>query len=233
MRLHAGALHIWHADLDAAGAEVEDLLDEQERERAARIVGEPARRRWKAARGMLRMLLGGYLGMGPGTLRFAREAHGKPMLDLPDMGRLHFNLSHSGALGVYALTDMCAVGVDVELTERDARTRSHSVDFLRGWVRREAHGKCVGTGVRNPTGVPPTESSDLWISELDLGPRAVAAVAMALEPVDFQVFTIDSGILGIYPASNTITTLDEPNVSEETRAGHLTIVGSAGQPIPI
>jgi 4'-phosphopantetheinyl transferase len=118
MRLHAGALHIWRADLDVAGRQIERLLDEPERERAARIVREPARRRWMAARGVLRMLLGAYVGMEPSALRFAWGPSGKPKLALPEASRLRFSLSHSGGLAVYALSEIGAVGVDVELVHR-------------------------------------------------------------------------------------------------------------------
>jgi 4'-phosphopantetheinyl transferase len=255
MRLHAGAVHIWAADLDAVDTQIERLLDEQERERGARIVREPVRQRWMAARGVLRVLLGNYLHEHPSALRFAREARGKPMLDLPGGGRLRFNLSHSGGLAVYALTEMCAVGVDVELVDRRMgavgrpdevalaqrvlgsataeRLRKldpqpHRQDFLRAWVRHEAEGKRLGVGarheaegrrlgvgVRNSPVQARMRGSRPWIAELDLGRDAVGAVALAVAPVDFQVYAIDFRACGsILPVSTIMTHHDEPNVSK-------------------
>jgi phosphopantetheinyl transferase len=215
MRLHADAVHIWRADLDAVGPQIEGLLDERERERAERIVREPVRQRWMAARGVLRVLVGAYVDEHPSALRFAQEARGKPMLDLPGGGRLRFNLSHSYGLAVYALTEMCAVGVDVELVARHSNARAHRPDFLRAWVRHEAEGKRLGVGVRNTPVQARYRSSPPWLAELDLGRDAVGAVALARAPVDFQVYAIDFRASGsILPAGANTTHEDEPSVSK-------------------
>jgi 4'-phosphopantetheinyl transferase len=240
MRLHAGAVHIWRADLDAVGPQIEGLLDERERERAARIVREPVRQRWMSARSVLRALLGAYMDEHPSALRFAQETRGKPMLDLPGGGRLRFNLSHSGGLAVYALTEMCAVGVDVELVARrmgavgrpdevalaqrvlggataerlrKLEPRARRPDFLRAWVRHEAEGKRLGVGVRNTPMQARAIGSRPWITELDLGRNAVGAVALARAPVDFQVYAIDFRASGsILPVGANTTSKDEPSV---------------------
>lgn len=217
MRLHAGALHIWRADLDATRPEIERLLDEQERERAARIVREPARRRWIVARGVLRMLLGAYTEVEPSALRFAREADGKPTLALPARSQLRFSLSHSGGLAVYALTEIGAVGVDVELVNRRAQSRrriekalagrvSHGApterlvspdaqarhrELLCAWVGHEAEGKRLGVGARSATGSTVMGASPPWIARLELGEEAVGAVALAVKPVYFRVNAVD------------------------------------------
>ncbi len=241
MRLHAGALHIWRADLDAVGPQVERLLDEAERERAARIVREPAKRRWTAARGVLRMLLGAYVRVEPSALRFALGAYGKPRLAFPEARRLRFSLSHSGGLAVYALTEIGAVGVDVELVSRRARDgrraretalarrvlgcvtteRMGGIDvqtgqreLLRAWVRHEAEGKRLGVGAMCASGRP-AGSSPPWTVELELGEEAVGAVALADAPVDFRVNEVDFRAGRIYPASRHDTPFEpEPNVSQ-------------------
>lgn len=249
MRLHAGALHIWRANLDAVGDEVELVLDERERERAERIVREPARRRWVAARGVLRTLLGAYLDERPSALRFAYEARGKPMLGLPSPagaptlpspagaptldrpagtptpdsragGRLRFNLAHSGGLAIYALTELCSVGVDVELVARHPRARVHGREFLRAWVRHEAEGKRLGVGVGVGVGDTPertrARTSRPWMAELDLGDSAVGAVALAVAPVDSQVYELGLGACGsILPANTTATRENEASVSSQ------------------
>jgi 4'-phosphopantetheinyl transferase len=195
LRLETGAVHVWRVDLDRVGARFAGLLDRNELGRAERIAREPARRRWMAARGALRALLGAYTEEHPGALRFTSGVHGKPMLDLP-YGQLHFNLSHSGGLAVYAVTETSPVGVDVELMARP-NARPRGPDFLRAWVRTEAEGKRIGVGVRDrprpaPTPTPArTGEPASWISELDLGSEAVGAIALAAAPVDFRVYAID------------------------------------------
>jgi hypothetical protein len=215
MRLRAGAVHIWRADLDAVGDEFEWVLDRQEIARAGRIVREPVRRRWVAARGVLRVLLGAYLDeQDPSCLRFAREAAGKPKLEFCGEPRLHFNIAHSGALAIYALTEIGQVGVDVELLAHRPNGRIHGREFLRTWVRQEAEGKLLGTGVRNRVA---TQSSCLraWITELDLGKDAVGALALSTGPVDFQVYEIDfRAHRSILPTKATTTSCDERNVSQ-------------------
>jgi 4'-phosphopantetheinyl transferase len=233
LRLDRGAVHVWQADLDAAGEGFGELLDRREWERAQRIARQPSRRRWVAARGLLRALLGGYLEEDPSALRLAQEGHGKPVLDLPGGSRLRFNLSHSGALAVYAVTELCPIGVDVELVERriDAqasparppdevalaervlgsataehlRTLDPPVrrrEFLRAWVRHEAEGKRLGTGVRNAPDRAQAGSSRPWIADLELGCGAVGAVALGIPPVDFRVYAIDfRGCGSILPAA--------------------------------
>jgi 4'-phosphopantetheinyl transferase len=180
---------LWRADLAAAPEELGELLCAEERERASRIVRERDRVLWARSRGVLRALLGRYLDRDPRALRFVPGAHGKPAL-LPegaapaadlgptlaaDLGPipaadLRFNLSHSGAIALYAVGAGRELGVDIEC----ARER-YTAEFLRAWVTREATVKCRGTGLATPSqGSPP----DLWTAELDVGPQAAAAVTV-------------------------------------------------------
>ena len=197
-RATVGVLDLWRADLAAASDGLEDLLCADERERARRMRGAREQRLWIRSRGVLRALLGRYLDRDPRTLRFALGPHGKPALC--DEGAwpaadLRFNLSHSGPLALYAVTAVHAVGIDVEVARREidelaiaarvlgreqaqrlssldpeARTRA----FLRAWVANEAAVKCRGTGLAEPGENP---AGELWTAQLDLGPRAAAAVA--------------------------------------------------------
>jgi phosphopantetheinyl transferase len=237
MRLQAGALHIWRADLDSAAGQTERLLDERELERAGRIAREPVRRRWMAARGVLRTLLGQYLDEDPMALRFALGPHGKPALDCASASGLHFSLSHSGGLAVYGLSETCAVGIDVELVSRRPRARAYSRDFLRAWVRHEAETKRLGAGGGGgPNRTHPADSnswigelprggddpdrtgsaaSHPWIAELQLGRGAVGAVALATTPLDFQVYPVNFRSCGsILPVGQTTPGGHESNVSK-------------------
>jgi 4'-phosphopantetheinyl transferase len=214
MRLHAGALHVWQADLDAIEGAVEMVLSNRERERAARIVREPTRRRWTVARGVLRVILGEYLQEDPNALRFAEEPHGKPMLSFPSGTQLRFNLSHSGGLAVYALSVTSAVGVDVELVGRGSTTSAHHRDFLRAWVRHEAEAKRLGLGLKGMGFARRASGPRPWIAALDLGPTAEGAVALANTPVDFQVYPVDFRSYGsILPTGTIKPTRYESNVS--------------------
>lgn len=186
-------MHVWRADLTSVAPDLGELLCKQERARAERIVNKHEGELWRRSRGLLRELLGRYLGLEPASLHFAVGEHGKPALD---RDRLPFNMSHSGELALYAFSDAGAVGVDVELARRpvdevaiaarmlgeDVAQRLQALDpatrqreFLRAWARHEAELKCLGVGIGDAgaerTGHRP------WVEELELGPTAGAAVA--------------------------------------------------------
>jgi 4'-phosphopantetheinyl transferase len=131
-QLPEGVAHVWKVDLTTADERLEELLSEQERARAARLLSERDRLHWTRSRGLLRALLGRYLDVDPGTLRFTAGAHGKPeLLDRSgtsavaaatagaiDPSSLSFNLSHSDTLALYCFARGVAVGVDVEVDRR-------------------------------------------------------------------------------------------------------------------
>jgi 4'-phosphopantetheinyl transferase len=122
-----------------------------ERSHAERIVSQRRREMWIRARGVLRSLLGSYLGIDPTTASFTIGEHGRPALatdppsDTPalpaDAGSEHdatrlpprnhpqldFNLSHSRALALYAFTYEGPVGVDIEVSRRPSDDRSVGV----------------------------------------------------------------------------------------------------------
>jgi 4'-phosphopantetheinyl transferase len=212
-------VHVWRADLTAVGDDLTRLLSSDERARAQRFLHAHSGQLWKRARGVLRALLGGYLGIDPSILRFAVGEHGKPTLladalgarrtlgsvggplaQQPNAASLSFNLSHSGALALYAFARERAVGVDVEVAKRPIDELAIAArvfgpesaqcletlkppirkrEFLRAWVRHEAALKCVGTGVGRSAG---SSRGQLWVAELDLGWQAAAAVALERPP---------------------------------------------------
>jgi 4'-phosphopantetheinyl transferase len=180
VRARTDIVQIWRADLAAIGDGLEDLLCAAELARAARISPERRRTLWARSRGLLRALLARHVGADPRELRFALGPHGKPALDPHGSASdLRFNLSHSGSLALVAVSSGREVGVDIER----ARER-HTAEFLRAWVAREAAVKCDGGGLLassqgfGPQGGAPPPPADLWTAALDLGPRAVAAVAV-------------------------------------------------------
>lgn len=210
--LAPAAIDVWRVDLSASGERALGALSAQERGRVARIVGPAEQRLWSRSREILRDLLGRYLKADPGSLELVVGDHGKPRLGGRWSGRrLHFNLSHSGELALYAFRECGAVGVDVQLLREpiqgrhgdrvalaarvfgaDAAARlgklgpeSREREFLRLWTRYEAELKRRGTGI-GTAGAEKRGGDEAqlepWIVELDVGPRAVAALASERDP---------------------------------------------------
>jgi len=211
--LAGAAVHVWRVDLTTVGDELADSLCAAERERALGIAGEGARRLWSRSRGVLKELLGRYLRERADAVMLNVERNGKPQLT-GDVGRaLYFNLSHSRQLALYAFTAVGSIGVDVEVVrekgspaggnrvalarrafgEQEARrlnalqpaAREH--EFLRLWTRHEAELKRRGIGLGAASVGDPAGSqahAEPLIVELDVGPRAVAALAAERVPAN-------------------------------------------------
>jgi 4'-phosphopantetheinyl transferase len=194
--LAAGAVHVWRADLAAAGEHFGELLCAEEQARAARFVSARDGELWRRSRGLLRALLGRYLERDPRSLQFVVGEHGKPALAGDTSALPAFNMSHSGELALYAVSDAGAIGVDVETARRPidevaiaARTLGDSEaqrlqilapparrrEFLRLWTRYEAQLKCLGVGIGNTQAI--VEEFRPVVTELGLGPDTRAAVA--------------------------------------------------------
>jgi 4'-phosphopantetheinyl transferase len=170
--LAAGEVHVWWASVDETAPPLEELastLSTDEQERAARFVFDRHRRRFQAARGLLRAILSRYTGRPPGALRFEYGAKGKP--SLVDGGDLRFNVSHSDGMAAYALTRGREIGVDIErirpLDDPDVIARhffsAPEQEALRAlapgrklegfytcWTRKEAYVKARGEGLGHP-----------------------------------------------------------------------------------
>jgi len=168
-------VHVCRAPLtltEAQGSVFRPLLSDDEQERFDQALNEKVKRRFLAARGMLRILLGRYLDTAPERLRFDYNEHGKPSLNDPKMP-LSFNVSHSGKIGLFAITWNRDIGVDVEHQKpgspndrMDIARRFFSVaeydslatvpDLLRReafyqcWTRKEAFVKAKGVGMSLP-----------------------------------------------------------------------------------
>jgi 4'-phosphopantetheinyl transferase len=185
---------VWRADLDQARDELLELLSAEEQARASRLPSARNQRRWARSRGVLRALLGLYLGTDPAVLRFRTGEQGKPSLEPPEIS---FSLSHSAAVALYAVTPTAAVGIDVELAQRSVdelaiarrilepavATRlealppaERSREFLSSWARHEARVKRLGIGIGSP--LPPA-TQPAWCTDLDLD---AGAGALAVEP---------------------------------------------------
>jgi 4'-phosphopantetheinyl transferase len=204
-QLSDGVLHVWRADLASEGDATLTLISNAERERAAAIHDERSGVMWARSRGVLRALLGRYLGVDAGTLSFEVGPRGKPSLAARDgaPAALSFNLSHSGELALYAVAPArLAVGVDVQVADRrvnavaiarrmfgeSAASSLQALEddeaqreFLRLWVRHEAALKCSGVGLTGASEAA-AQHARCWIEELHVGAGQWAAVAAPVAP---------------------------------------------------
>ena len=170
--LEQGRIEIWSVALDGAAAHtaaLEAVLPQDERARAERFAFAAGRRRFVAARGALRRVLGAYLDLAPEDVVFAYGRKGKPYLTGAAAG-LHFNLSHSGERALIALGRI-PLGVDIErlrpLRDPDAIARRFFSEaeraalaaqtaerkaeaFFACWTGKEAYVKAVGDGLTIP-----------------------------------------------------------------------------------
>lgn len=159
-------VQLWCAATDVAVDP--GMLSPDEHERAGRFRFDRDRRRWMAARVLLRRVLAGQLRCAPSSLTFTCSDYGKPMI----AGHpLHFNLSHSGNLAICATTRATEIGVDIEQIRAidgiDALFRSISSvreyaafrsllpaqrprAFFETWTVKEACVKANGTGLTTP-----------------------------------------------------------------------------------
>ena len=167
-------LHVWRASLDFPPALLERMaktLSANENERADKFLIARARERFVAARGILRHLLGMYLGLHADKIDFSYGPQGKPSLAATHDSRLSFSVSHSQAMGLFAFCGGEDVGVDIEEVKTDFKgmqIASHFFSaeeiarlaklppevadraFFECWTGKEAYVKARGEGLSLP-----------------------------------------------------------------------------------
>jgi 4'-phosphopantetheinyl transferase len=174
--LRPGTVEVWSVALDdqppALLQLIQTLVSADEAERARKFYFERDWRRFLVGRGILRLLLGNYLGRGPRELVFTYGPHGKPVLASAGEPPVEFNLAHSDGLALLAFTRAAPLGVDLERI-RDmpdweqiahtyfppreiARVYAAAPDqrrqaFFRAWTRQEALLKAAGVGLGGGT----------------------------------------------------------------------------------
>jgi 4'-phosphopantetheinyl transferase len=173
--LTADEVHVWQIVLNRPIDEVEELqtlLASEEISRADRFRFERDRRRFVVVHGLLRVILGRYLGLKPSQLRFVYSDYGKPALaPAPATRGLSFNLSHTHELALVAVTRDRQLGIDLEhirhipeveqIAERffspqeneiiQALTGSERLEaFFQCWTCKEAYIKARGEGLSLP-----------------------------------------------------------------------------------
>jgi 4'-phosphopantetheinyl transferase len=175
LQLPEGETHIWRANLDLTPEILDRLrstLDKDEKARADRFHFAPDRDHFTACRGILRELLGGYLGVSPASVEFSYAAYGKPAYSLRDLcPPIRFNISHSRGLAVLAFCRNREIGIDLEFIEpefggeeiaeryfseaelAELRALPEAVKpegFFLCWTRKEAYLKARGLGLQMP-----------------------------------------------------------------------------------
>jgi 4'-phosphopantetheinyl transferase len=162
-------VHVWRVDLKAWEKEADsllELLDQEERERAARFKFPAPRNQFLISRALLRRALGRYQQIEAREVRFRTTANGKP--ELGEGGDLRFNLSHTEGVTVFAIARNRQVGIDVERIREDTNAMElaerffsrqevqwlqsqpaaqHIPSFFTCWTAKEAYIKAQGEGL--------------------------------------------------------------------------------------
>ena len=171
--LSEGDVHIWLIALDDPAVNVGDIfrevLSEDEKTRASRLLTGVYRDRFVTARGYMRIILSRYLDMHPGEIRFQYNKNGKPAIR-PDVNSKHvsFNLSHSRNIALCAVTLNAAIGIDIEYPRlvpraekilerffselereyfRTQPDKTKELAFMNLWTVKEAYSKALGRGL--------------------------------------------------------------------------------------
>jgi 4'-phosphopantetheinyl transferase len=208
--IQAGEVHVWLATLDPASTDayrLSHVLSSDELDRAEGFASPEARRRFVAARGILREVLGACLGVLPSSLIFTHGPHGKPRL--AGEGReISFNISHSGEVVLCAVCKGAEVGVDVERVRTDVdhlavagrffsprevaelrsladQTRTRA--FFSCWTRKEAIIKALGVGLPNML-----KDFDVSLAP-GVSPEVIATRPDPEEKLQWTLFDLDPG----------------------------------------
>jgi 4'-phosphopantetheinyl transferase len=172
--LEGGQVHVWCAGLEMDGEQQHKLqasLSSDELKQAEGFRFDRHREWFIVRRAVLRKLVAHYLGETPARIAFGYGPNGKPYVLKPGTARLHFNLSHSNAVALYAFATDGEVGIDVEeirqlpdasaialryfSSDENAALRRVNAPqrleaFFNCWTRKEAYVKATGEGLMRP-----------------------------------------------------------------------------------
>jgi 4'-phosphopantetheinyl transferase len=170
LKIEPHSVHLWRAATTISEQEEQEfraVLSADELQRADRFHFPIHRRRYIAARGMLRHLLADYLDVLPSEIAFLYSHYKKPYLAETD---LQFNISHSHEMVVFAFTQKFPLGIDIEKIEptfKDSVAERYFSEaeyaqliglpepqqipaFYWIWSRKEALVKATGQGLHFP-----------------------------------------------------------------------------------
>lgn len=169
IKLLKNDLHVWCVVLSSKSSVIstqfEKYLSESEIYRMNRFRFDSDKARFRIARGVLRKILAQYLEILPNELNFHYTKYGKPYIKNHD---LHFNISHSHNIILYAISKQYPVGIDVEFCKPDIDCLAVAEQFCspheykellqlplniranrfyQYWTRKEAFVKAMGLGL--------------------------------------------------------------------------------------
>ncbi len=168
----APTIEIWTVDLDGVttalggAAALIGQLTASDQSRLGGMRDATERTRRAAAWIALRTAAATALGVAPGVLEIARDAHGKPIVADHE---LEISLAHAGHLGLIGISRAGPIGVDIDQVRAvtlSGERRAHLValaaaladgtlvpdadteaGFVQGWTRIEAVAKARGDGL--------------------------------------------------------------------------------------
>ena len=189
MDLDIAEIHIWsdtllesREDYDVLNA----LLSLDEQARAKRYLRRDDALRYVMSRVRLRSLLAEYTGVPVKGITFCYGPNGKPGLLLQESCRdIHFSVSHTSGLTLFAFALGEDVGVDIESTAQDIDVLAASTHFLgaaelahfnstssevrkslffKYWTRKEACLKLLGIGLSGePKTIDVSTPPTVWV----------------------------------------------------------------------
>ncbi len=213
LQLTTGDVHVWRASFQQLTPLLHHfnaLLSQDEQMKAGRYRFDDNRDEYIIARGLLRHLLGSYLGQDAKGLRFFYNPYGKPALsNEAGQERLSFNLSHAHGYILYVFTRGREVGIDIERIRPEAAhdgvaerffsnkevstlralpRHAQAIGFFNCWTRKEAYIKARGEGLSIP----------LNQFDVSLVPGEPAALLESrVDPADTSRWTLKSLDMGI------------------------------------
>jgi 4'-phosphopantetheinyl transferase len=226
--LSPGVVHVVRVDLDRASPDwmpYMDNLTDGEKDRAWRFRFDEPRRQFVMVRAILRRILASCCEMTSAQIPLTFGNHGKPSLQFDSLPvttpRIEFNVSHSGDVGLIAISAGAAVGIDVETSDRttsilelaqryfsskeSAALRNLPTDlqtagFFRGWTSKEAYIKAKGAGL----------ALSLASFHVEIDPtRPAALLAVDNDPAEPANWTTQS--LEIEPPYSATVMVARPN----------------------
>jgi 4'-phosphopantetheinyl transferase len=165
-------VNIWKIDYKSFSGDEKQwlhILNNQEQTRAQKFHYQADRKRYRVTRALLKIILSRISGNNPVDISFSYNNHGKPYLK--NTQKISFNVSHSGDLGLIAVSDLTLLGIDVEKyrkridpnrmakrffsmseqKELSLLSDNHILEgFFNGWTRKEAVIKALGLGLAMP-----------------------------------------------------------------------------------
>ena len=168
-QLPKGEIHLWTASLVSSSETIKRLrsvLSPQEKKRASYFKFESKQHAYIITQAVLRVLISAYLDIEPAEVILVASKKGKPFLI--NEPSLHFNISNSHEICVYAFSRDAEVGIDIEkirelpdidqLIEKNLTSREkayflknpdHKLSlFFQFWTIKESYLKAIGEGMR-------------------------------------------------------------------------------------